>query len=571
KSLGQWPIPRNFHESLIKALTESGCRMIIFDILLSEQSQYDNDLKEAMRQSANVYLPCAFELEEVKRNSSRQVMAQDIVGAVAEPFKAAAAGVGHINIIVDTDGKVRRLPLWVRYKDKSWPYLGFLAAAKRLGYSLEQEEALAHQALDSEGALWINYPGPWTSTFQHFSYLEVLKAHAAKKNGNEPSVDLSVLKDKICFVGLTATGTVDLKPTPLDNIYPMVGAQASVCDSILRGAFIRRAHPFVRGVLALGIFLLSSLICLKFMPRAAFFYSLSLTAVYSFGAWFLFAFRGIFLDLFFPLTGITLIYTVILLMKFFDEIQKRRLLEKELEIAASIQQSFLPPEVHTLADIQVRTFLKPAKFIGGDFYDIILLDENTFGFFIADVSGKGVSAALLMAQAISLLRQVGRGVYDPSEALRLLNNHLYPILKGRFVTGQYLVVHAAEGFWEGSCAGHMPLFYFDSAKDTINELLEASGPPLGLMENVAYTVYRHPFGLGDKLFMYTDGWTEARDSKGKEFGVARLKEAFMKYRKEKINTIFSQLQASHTAFEKQSLQHDDVTALMLEFPGITRQ
>ena len=60
KSLGQWPIPRNFHESLIKALTESGCRMIIFDILLSEQSQYDNDLKEAMRQSANVYLPCAF-------------------------------------------------------------------------------------------------------------------------------------------------------------------------------------------------------------------------------------------------------------------------------------------------------------------------------------------------------------------------------------------------------------------------------------------------------------------------------------------------------------------------------
>ena len=68
--------------------------------------------------------------------------------------------------------------------------------------------------------------------------------------------------------------------------------------------------------------------------------------------------------------------------------------------------------------------------------------------------------------------------------------------------------------------------------------------------------------------MYTDGWTEARDSKGKEFVVIRLKEAFLKYRREGVDTLFSQLELSHNAFEKTSLQHDDLTAVMLEFPGI---
>ena len=137
KSLGNWPLPRSFHAALIKALAESGCRMIVFDIMFSKLSQHDESLSEAMRQSSNVYLPYAFKLEALKvKSAGQEVIAQQILGGAAEPFKAVAAGIGHINIFVDTDGKVRQLPLWVSYEDTRLPSLGVLAAAARVGFLL---------------------------------------------------------------------------------------------------------------------------------------------------------------------------------------------------------------------------------------------------------------------------------------------------------------------------------------------------------------------------------------------------------------------------------------------------
>jgi len=574
KSLGRWPLPRDYHALLINALDKSGCCKIVFDIMLSEIERNDPVLAKIMFDSGKVYLSLAFRLSGNVSKQAKPFVASEILASVSESFKDSAAGIGHINIFVDSDGKARRLPLLVRHGERFYPSLGLLAAVSQLGYPLKKLKQESGKVIiddkliipvDKNGAFWVNYPGAWTETFAHFSYIDVLKAYAAEKKGMESWLDLSVFKDKICFVGLTAAGTSDFRANPFDTVYPMVGAQASVCDSILRGAFIRRLFPSPRALINILIIFLALDICLMTAPLWGFLWCILLAIVHTTVLWLIFAFKGVFFDLFLPLAGIALVYAVVLLRKFFEEAQKRIILEKELEIAAAIQRSFLPPEIKDLGSVQIRAFLKPAKFVGGDFYDIIILDESTFGIFIGDVSGKGVPAALIMAQAISLFRVIAREYRNPADVLNALNKQLSRILQGRFVTGQYIVIYDKEGVWEGASAGHMPVLFFNKSNLRLAELLHASGPPLGLAENVSYSANKFQFKKGERIFMYTDGWTESRNRKQEEFGIARLKEIILEENATLTDEFLGHLQLKQKFFEKGAEQHDDLTAVFIEF------
>lgn len=559
KGLGRWPLPREYHAFLINALTESGCRKIVFDIIFSEPSGADDILKDAIRKSGKVLLPVAFRLEESKVAGGVPAAAE-VLGGVTESLKDADAGTGHINIFVDRDGKVRRLPLFIRHGGIAYPSIGLLAAVDP---GVDVHAGNGAIPVDENGAHWINYPGKWTESFSHYSYLDVLKAAAARKSGNPSWLDLNVFKDKICFVGLTAAGTSDFRANPSEAVYPMVGAQASLCDSILRSSFVKRAALFFRCMP--GAFMFSSALafCLIWGPFISFVLCFALAFVYTGFVWALFVFRGIFIDLFSPLLSVALVYAVVLLIKFIREEQKRRLLEKELEIAASIQRSFLPPAARKLAGVDIRAFLKPAKFVGGDLYDIIALDGSTVGFFIGDVSGKGVSASLIMAQTVSLLRVISSGSRDPAEVLFKLNNQLKPLLNGRFVTAQYLVYHAGDGSWECACAGHMPFMVAGEGASRVREFAEASGPPLGLMENISYTRVNGSLEKGEKILMYTDGWTEARNSRNAEFGLEKFKEAFFSSRGSSVDDVLDHLRKLNEGFEGKDRQHDDLTALII--------
>jgi adenylate cyclase len=566
KALGRWPLPRDFHAELIDALTESGCRMIAFDIMFSEPGPSDDVLSAAMRNSKTVYLPVAFDIGEKVSVKNGCVAASKVLGGVAKTFKGSVAGIGQINTIVDPDGKVRRVPVLINYGKTQWPSLGLLVAAGHMG--LSADEIRLKIPVDQYGNMLVNYPGPWTKTFvPRYSYKDIINAARARHGGASSSLDLSVFKDKICFVGLTATGTSDIRANPIDPRYPMIGTQASVCDSILRNAFIKRLPALFRFIIDAAIVAMIFIGCCALAPVAAFGLCVLAAGVYLAAAWSIFAYQGVFIDVFLPLACIAIVYAAVLLRKFFEEAQKRRVLEKELEIAASIQRSFLPPDVRQINSIQIRAFLKPARYVGGDLYDIIYLDDNAFGVFIGDVSGKGVSAALIMAQTISLLRVLARNSRDPGEVLKSLNNQLKPFLNGRFVTGQYLVVHAKEGYWEGACAGHPALLLMNSKRNHLEELLPASGPPLGLVENMTYSTEKSLLNAGDKIFMYTDGWTEARDASGKEFGLGLLKEIALNDCHRGIDVFLFDLQVLHDEFEGAGNQYDDLTAVALEIPG----
>mgnify|MGYP000067779259 CR=1 FL=1 len=266
-----------------------------------------------------------------------------------------------------------------------------------------------------------------------------------------------------------------------------------------------------------------------------------------------------------PLWLIALSYLAVLLFKFFREVQKRRLLEQELEIAASIQRSFLPANIERIGAIRIRASLEPAKFVGGDFYDIIRFGDSSVGVLIGDVCGKGVSASLIMAQTISLFRVIARDLRQPDLALSALNTQLSSILVDRFVTAQYLLIREKEGSWEGACAGHVPLLYFQKQSGSLSELVPASGPPLGLSESARYQTHFSHFAPGDAIFMYTDGWIEARNRRNQELGIKKLKEFFQWSAHKDLDAILSDFKLQHQAFCARAELFDDLTAVVLKF------
>jgi len=551
KNLANWPIPRDFHASLVDVLKECGVRKIIFDVLFPEPTPYDAEFSRAIKAAGNVYLPLAFLPGKYP----------SLLAGLAPGFSESAAGIGHINVVLDPDGKIRKIPLFIKYNNELIPQLGFKAAYDTLGLNiLDKRLSLPVMA---GNYLLVNYPGRWEKTFKHLSYFEILKSFSQLKQGKEPDIDLSVLKDKVCFIGLTATGTSDFQPVPLGNNYPLVGLQASVFNSLIQNEFIRPAGTLINLLIALLLFALGLTMCLRFKPLKALLGSLILGLAYFLISTGLFIFLGIWIDLFLPLFIIFSVYVVAIVYRIFIETKKRELLEKELEIARSIQQSFLPQELKEFNGLDISSSLQPAKFVAGDLYDLIALDEKTLGLLIGDVSGKGVPASLIMAQAISLFRIFSRQCRDCAKVLSLLNKELYGRTSSRFVTFMYLIIDTVNNTVSVSSAGHAPLLVFKEKANELKEIELDAGLPLGVTEDAEYNNVLFNLEKGDKIIIFTDGLTEARSKDKREFGIERIKKVISENRGKKSAELSKALLDDVAEFALRCVQHDDITLIIL--------
>ena len=570
-NLGTWPLPRDFHASLVDILKKFEAKVIVFDILFSEPSLYDGVFSSSMKEAGNVILPLAFDLE--MRPKAYPYKAKKILAGLSSSLKSSVKGLGQINTLVDLDGKRRRIPLFVEYKEKFFPNLGLKALGYYSNLNLEKLTFKRRRViiddkliipLARDYSFLINYPGKWKDSFTHLSYFQILKAYADLNEGLKPSLDLSILKNKVCFIGLTATGTSDFSPTPLENIYPMVGLQASIFNSILNKEFIIEASSWVNLLVNIFLFILCLIISLKVKPLESFFYSLSLGFLYFLLNILVFSLFGFWMNLFLPLVIIGSVYILITLLRILMEIRRRQLLEKELEIARKIQSSFLPLELEEFPSLKISIFFKPAKFVAGDLYDIVRLDEDKVGIFIGDVSGKGVPASLIMAQTVSLFRVFSKEKELPSQVLTRLNKELAKVLKGRFVTALYLVLDTKEKKIIGSSAGHSPIIYYNSQEKKVLEFEPSSGPPLGIMELLEYGHSQVSLNSRDRFLLYTDGLTEARNKKGEEFGLERVKEFFLRHKDLPLQALVDKFKEECFNFYRGMPQHDDITMILAE-------
>ncbi len=204
------------------------------------------------------------------------------------------------------------------------------------------------------------------------------------------------------------------------------------------------------------------------------------------------------------------------------EAATRQRVEHELEVARLIQHHFLPRELPDLAGWQIAAYYRPAREVGGDFYDVIPLSDGRVAFVVGDVTDKGVPAALVMSATRSVLRATVQRLIEPGEVLRHVNDHLCPDMPEKmFVTCLYALLDPRSGRFVFANAGH-DLPYVKTATG-VNEL-RARGMPLGLMAGMTYEERETVLAPGDCVLLHSDGIAEAHDPQRQMFGFPRLKE-----------------------------------------------
>ena len=250
--------------------------------------------------------------------------------------------------------------------------------------------------------------------------------------------------------------------------------------------------------------------------------------------------------------------------RLYREMAERQRLEQEVEVARNIQTSFLPRSCPLLEGWEVSALWRSARRVGGDFYDIIQFDANRVGFVIADVSDKGVPAALYMAVSKTIIRASALEAKGPAAALYRANNLLVAdSSSGMFVTVFYGVLDIRTGEFAYANAGHnQPILARAEGGEV--ELLAADGMILGVMEDAELEEKRVVLRPGDALLMYTDGVPDAINEHEEEFGMERLTALVREHNGESAEGLIHRVDRAVARHVGGQPQFDDYTLVALK-------
>ena len=242
------------------------------------------------------------------------------------------------------------------------------------------------------------------------------------------------------------------------------------------------------------------------------------------------------------------------------EAEERERIQQELQVAALIQQTLLPKELPAIPGWHVDAFYRPARAVGGDFYDFVPLADGRLGVVIGDVTDKGVPAALVMATCRTMLRSAAQRHDSPSAVLSDVNGALVPeIPPAMFVTCLYAIIDTTAGEIVFANAGHN-LPYVRSSEGVIE--LRATGMPLGLMPDMTYDEQRYRMTPGEVMVLTSDGITEAHSPEGEMYGFARLMNRVA--RKPSDGDLVAAIVTELEAFTGETAeQEDDITLVVV--------
>jgi CHASE2 domain-containing sensor protein len=571
EQLGRFPFGRNYHALLTKALHDAGAKYIFFDLFFSESQKEDKEFEETIKAAGNVYLPFALEINT--RQRTKLLTASGYRAKSLDIFRMTAAGEGHINIVEDRDGKFRKVPLYIKYQEALYPFVSFLMGCDYLGIDRQQIKFIAGKAilcgkdlkipLDDNSNLLINFSGKWGTTYKHYSYIDVLESYLADTTGQKPVLDLNIFKNKVCIICLTAAGTVDLHPNPFQELYPAAGIHAEVFNSMVNKEFIRRAPREVNLLILVILMAATAVATFKTKPIKGLFISIAIIFLFVTAAILLFNGCGLWIDLFYPVCVIFLVYLACTVYKYVAEWKTRLLFEKELDIAKKIQESFLPKTIQPPQNLDIAGTMFTARQVGGDLYDFVEFSKGKFGVMIGDVSGKGIPASLFMAMVAGAFRSCAQGQVKPEEALLNLNSKLIKeAASNLFVTIFYSIFDLEEKVFTYTNGGHMPVLHLHQDKKF--EFLDVDeGMPLGLLEG-NYCSRSVKFRSGDIFIYYTDGVTEATNSRLELYGKERLVSVAHNSKDFDAAKILEAISKDIRRFEPRTKQHDDITLIVVK-------
>lgn len=239
-------------------------------------------------------------------------------------------------------------------------------------------------------------------------------------------------------------------------------------------------------------------------------------------------------------------------------------LTQELQVARTIQKGLFPREYPQIPGFSLAARCQPANETGGDFYDFIGLQDGRLGVVIADVAGKGVPAAVLMADARSILRAEARDGHGPARVLEWVNRWMYNDTRAdSFVTLLYAVLDPHERRLCLANAGHLLPMLYRPPSDGVREV-EIYGLPLGLTPDATYEEIALDLQPGDTLLLYTDGVVEALSPDREMFGFDRLMQTLSRERHQTAEELVDRVLHIASAFSRGDGQQDDMGVMVLK-------
>jgi adenylate cyclase len=617
RELGQWPWPRTRMAELIRRLEEGKAGSIGLDIFFPEPDRFSpasaanfpgiptdvakwlmslptNDfvLSQAIAAST-VVLGVQVDEDDPDPRFARPPPRSDPVRFFAERelpirryrdhtgnlaiFDEAARSRGLINS-GSAASVVRRAPLIARLGDAYYGSLGLeslraLTGGKRtirdLGQGLIEIDIDGYKAIaQDDGTAWIRFGRHDNARF--VSALDVMLG----------KLDPDTFDGRVVLVGITGLGLLDYKITPLGEQVPGVEIHAQVIENLFNGVSLTR-YRFAGRIEALALMVLG-MVFVFFVPRLRALRGLSLVlvAVVLLLVAGLVAFRyfNTLFDPVLPAVGLILVFVMVLVGALSISERQRRMLREqaarlagELDAARRIQMGLLPDPKAVFEDerrVNVAALLEPARTVGGDFYDCFMIGNRGIFFVVADVSGKGLPAALFMASVKSHLKSaalrggdVGTVLTRAQEEIARENPELL------FVTAFAGLLNLETGELEFANAGHEPP-YARTPNGVPERLGHAGGPPLCVMEEWVYPTWKRQMVPGEWLCVVTDGATEAMNPRREFFGSERLRTSLGWIPADASpEVLIAKLRDDVRRFAEDAEAPDDLTLLALRWEG----
>jgi adenylate cyclase len=615
EAVGSWPWPRYYLARLTEELAKRKARVIAFDIMFPEPDRVSPDsiaslypelspaaademrkLQPMDRLFGQVIgtAPVVLAHAGVDEAPSGQVplSGAPIVGrlpsatdswpaelAAIPELDDVALGHGLINVPPDADGVIRRVPLVMTAASKPRP--GFALEIARHTLGAEEVEATPWRIRIGARSVPIDRHGRMRLHFGAFPRDRTVSA--ADILGGSKALPQDLFAGKPVLIGLSAEATFDVIATPLaaEEYGPLVQAQA--VDAILRGGWLVRPQWGEAAEWAMAALLVILALGNALFGRV---YRLGLPLLFAalpIVSWLAFAQAGMLLDPIRPmLVGGGAVAGVALGLFAVARTDRERLRETlvqeriaaaetegELQAARAIQLGMVPPRERLRSldpRVDLDALLEPARSIGGDYYDAMRIGENEIGFAVADVTGKGVPAALFMAMSKALTSAaLARMASDPAAIAAAINAELLKDNGEPLGVAMLLgILNLKNGDVRMVSAGHEdPLLL--QADGKVDRIRLDGGPPLCVVE-YAYPLEQVTLKPGETLILVTDGVTEAQDAQGSFFGRDRLSAAG-EIGAAKATAIVDQIRDRVRSFEGGAEATDDLTVMAIRYLG----
>ena len=243
--------------------------------------------------------------------------------------------------------------------------------------------------------------------------------------------------------------------------------------------------------------------------------------------------------------------------------------KEELKIAKTVQKSLLPELLQQDNDFDIAAFSESADEVGGDYYDTIRISENLVALIIADVSGKGTTAAFHMSQMKGIFHSLAQNDIEPDDFMVRSNQALILCLeRGSFISATYFLINTAQKKVRYARAGHCPVLYYCARKGEA-DYFKDKGIALGMVRNKSYRNFieanEFAYSPGDFMVLYTDGITEAKNDRGDEFGYDRLAEIVKEVKERSPKEIQEHIISRLYEFSGTQNINDDYTTMIVKF------